>query len=259
MAPRKGKQQKKKASRPKGRKANKSKSKTNTPDFAMLSCQRTLVGAPNPLSTNNMYSYTDFRLTDFPRAVQVAKAFQHFRVSGITLTWKPRYDTFSDALGLGRSKPNLYYMIDKSGSIPDNVTLEGLKAMGARPHAYDEKPIKVTWRPSVLEVNEATGANTASQYKVSPWLSTNLNVTAPGVWNASQVSHQGIKWYVEQNGGDTLLDVEVELQFQFKKPLFPTLSAVPAGKLAYAVEDASPDGIEGGADGITIPLTTSGV
>lgn len=255
MAPRKNKSK----SKPR-RKMNRArrggfKSKVNTGDFASLSCKRTLQES----ITNQMYSYTDFRLTDFPRAVQVARAYQHFRISGITITWKPRYDTYSDALGIGRAKPNLYYMIDKSGSIPDNVTLEGLKAMGARPRAYDEKPVKVTWRPSVLEVNEATGAITASQYKVSPWLSTNVNVTSPGVWNASQVSHQGIKWYVEQQGGNTNLDLEVELQFQFKKPLFPTLSAVTANKLAYAVEDASPDGIEGGADGITIPLTTSGV
>ena len=217
------------------------KSKTNAGDYASLSCKRTLL-APNgaALTTNVMYSYTQFRLTDFQRAVVVAQAYQHYRISGITLTWKPRYDTYSDALGLGRGKPFLYYMIDKSGSIPDNVTLEGLKQMGARPIAFDEKPIKVTWRPSVLEVNETTaGAFSSSQYKVSPWLSTNVNVTSPGVWNASQIIHQGIKWYIDQSVAPQVVDLEVELQFQFKKPLFPSLSATPATGLGYAKIDAS--------------------
>ena len=32
-------------------------------------------------------------------------------------------------------------MIDKAGAIPTNITLEGLKQMGAKPQALDEKPV----------------------------------------------------------------------------------------------------------------------
>lgn len=42
-------------------------------------------------------------------------------------------------------------MIDKAGAIPTNITLEGLKKMGAKPRALDEKPIVIGWKPSVLE------------------------------------------------------------------------------------------------------------
>lgn len=243
----------KKSTKPRAKKALVPKSKTNAGDFASCTVIRTLAGG----RMNAMFAYDNFILADFNRAVAISENYQHYRMSGITLRFKPTYDIFSAALGAPpMQKPNLYYMIDKAGAIPDNVTLEGLKQMGARAHAYDEKPVNVTWRPSVLtEDLNAAGAASATQYKVSPWLSTNANATNPGVWAPSRVVHQGIKWFIEEaSGSATAVNLEVEIQFQFKKPLFPSLAAVPAEGIKYAVIDASPDGIEGGSDGITIPL-----
>lgn len=240
------KQQKKKPYRGRGKKRV-SKTK-NVNEYASCTVMRTLA----PSVTNQMYSYDGFALTDYFRAVQVAGAYQRYRIAGVTVTWKPAYDTYSQATPL--QKPNLYYIIDKSGAIPDNITLEALKAMGAKAIAFDEKPINVTFKPATLaeELNLA-GANSAAGYKVSPWLTTNGNATNVGAWAPSTVAHQGIKWYMEQAGGNTQINMEVKLQFEFCKPLLPTLAAQPALGLVYAKLDASPDGVEGGTDGITIP------
>jgi len=226
-----------------------SSKKGNAPEYASLSCKRTLALATG----NQIYSYDNVNLADFSRAVQVAEAYQRYKITNIAVTWKPVYDTYSSTTL--QQKPSLYYMIDKSSSLPDNVTLEGLKQAGAKPRAFDEKPITVSWAPSVLQDNlGAAGGSLASGYRVSPILSTNANPTAPGAWNASTIAHGGIKWYMETPGVVQSFNMEIEVQFQFFKPMFPSLGTGPALGLTYAILDASPDGVEGGTDGITIPL-----
>lgn len=221
----------------------------NVPDMAKCTVTRTVANG----ATNQMFSYDNFQLADFPRAVQVAQAYQRFRIASIRVTWKPAYDTYQE--GGVFQKPNLYYMVDRSGAIPDGVTLEALKQAGARPKRFDEKPISVQFKPGVLggELNLA-GAQSAAGYKVSPLLSTNANATLANPWAPSTVAHQGIKWYMEQPGGNTTVYVEVEINFEFYKPIWVALGQEPAQSLQYAVLDASPDGVEGGTDGVTIPL-----
>jgi len=235
------------------RPARKYKKKTNVAEYASLSCVRSLVDA----NTNTMYSLSNFQLADFTRAVAVARAYQHFRMKSIKLTWKPQYDTYGAGLA-GLSKPSLYYMIDKSASIPLGATLEGLKNMGARPRSFDEKPISVTWSPSVLQSTQSLVGDVASSYKISPWLSTNASPDS-AVWNPSQIQHNGIFWYMyTQSAPLVAYSMEVEVQFEFKKPLLDRpVTSILARPLAYAVMDASPDGIEGGSDGLTIPITTT--
>lgn len=235
------------ATKPRARRGGMRKSKTNVSDFASCSVVRTV--DPTTTTTNRTYSWDNFALQDYDRAVAIAKEYQHYRITGITVRLKPAYDTYSLGGGSVLQKPNLYYMIDKSGSIPDNFTLEALKQMGARPHSFDENPRSISWRPSVLtEDLNVAGAASATQYKVSPWLATNGNATNPGAWVPSTVAHQGLKWYIDQPGGSTTVYVEIELQFQFKKPLMPTLASTPATGLVYAQIDDSPDGIVGGND-----------
>lgn len=239
----------KRATKPRARKAGKRKSMSQ-PEKATCSVVRTLGGG----ATNTMFAYNTFNLADYDRAVAIARNYQRYRITGIKLTFKPEYDTF--AAGGTVAKPNLYYMIDKSGSIPDNVTLEGLKQAGAKPHAFDEKPISVSWKPSVLnEVQIAGGIAQGAGYKISPLLSTDATPGNLGAWNPSRVNHLGIKWYMECANTALGVNLEAEIQFEFYKAVMPSLAAVPAKGLEYAVLDQSPDGVEGGTDGITIPLT----
>lgn len=229
------------------------KKSTNVPDIASCSVKRTMVATGGgQFNVNQMYELMNTQLQDYPRAVQIARAYQHYRIKSIKITYKPTADTF--VVGGPASKPRLYYMLDKSGSIPTGITLEGLKGMGARPKNFDENNQTVTWSPSVLEAvayaGGGVGAASTSKYTISPWLSTNANSVDP-IWNASAVDHLGIYWYVDMLvGGGLQYAVEVEVQFQFKKPLAPLTTGLPAIKAVAAELNDSPDGVVGGGDGI---------
>lgn len=219
----------------------------DVPDVASLSVTSTLVppaGNPNFL-TGLMYSLMNVQLADYARAVQVSKAYQHYRIKKITLRLKPTVDTFTQG---GPSKNYLYYMIDKSGSVPTNPTLELLKQMGAKAHAFDEKQKVISWRPSVLadtSTNPGALASTPNKYMISPWLSTNANVVSPAIFNPSVVDHLGVYWYVDQAFQNAYgYQAEVTVEFQFKKPVWVSISGSPSAIAAQvATPDNSHDGI----------------
>jgi len=247
----------------KGRK-NLRRRNNNIADYASLSVKRSLTTGGG-FTPNSLFSLMNISLKDYVRASAVAAAYQHYRIRRVALTIKPTYDSFVPGLiGSGGpttiGKSNLYYMIDKSGSVPTNITLEGLKQMGARPKQLDEKNITISWRPTVLEVSMTSGGATPvsqpAKYQVSPWLTTNANITAPGVFVPSDVDHLGVYWYVDQlmvsASGQTppTYNVEVEVQFEFKKPLTLLAGNNTAIAAEYAELNRSADGIVGGNDGV---------
>lgn len=237
----KGKKSKKGAA--KGRKGG--RKVKNVPDFASLSETRTMSVANPGFQTNSTYSLMDTTLAQFVRAPLVAQAYQHYRIKYIELRIKPTYDTFATG---GTTKFHLYHMIDKAGAIPTNITLEGLKNMGAKPRSLDEQTLKIGWRPSVLEVALTQGGaaplNQGTKYQISPWLNTSAtSVNTP--WAPSSVDHLGVYWHVNQiAGANTPYEVEVEVQFEFKKPLISSAvgitDAIPA---QVAQLNASKDGV----------------
>jgi len=209
-----------------------------------------------PYNMNTMYGFNATQLAYFiNRAVPIAQSYQHYRIKRILMEFKPQFDTFAPLAGVppgtSFSVPNLFYMINKSGSIPGNPTVDNLRAMGAKPIRFDEKIVKVAWRPSVLQENAGVLGDVGSGYKVSPWLSTNANANAVGVWNPSTVSHLGIYWIVQRNGtlppgtSELPFDVQLTVEFQFKKPLVKVLSGSPQAleyapqSLAATVNDGS--------------------
>ena len=251
MPPAKKMNRKKRA--PKKRGARRAKA-TQVAEYASLSCKRSYTTG----QANQLYSLMNTQLSQFDRAFGVAKFYQYYRMKNITMTFKPQMDTFANNTGIGYTKPYFYYMIDKSGALPSNVTLESLKQMGARPKVLDEKDIKVSWRPSVLEfgaTNVTGGIGLPNKYQLSPWLTTNENGVTT-TWNPSTVDHLGI-YYIAVSaliGGTpptVKFDVEVEVQFEFKKPLVENPQGAP---MAIAIEPAqinnSADGIVGGPDGV---------
>lgn len=231
----------------KGRKGGKRRNVRNVGDYASLSETRSLT-VDGGFSTQAMYSLMDTSLSQFTRAPQVARGYQHYRIKYIQLTLKPNFDTFAVNPANPVGKAKLYYMIDKSGSIPDNVTLEGLKGMGAKPRSFDEYPLKIGWRPSVLDqVMTLAGAAPTAQsakYTISPWLSTSASTVTP-IWLPNEVDHLGVYWFVDQPvGAAQPYQVEVEVQFEFKKPLVASSTgqfhAIPARP---ALTNASRDGV----------------
>jgi len=102
------------------------------------------------------------------------------------------------------------------------------------------------------------GSSQPGSYRTSPWLNTSTNTVSPGVWNANTIDHLGVYFFVESTSyggtGGLPYQVEVEVQFEFKKPLWSLSGATQAIGIVPAVLDASPDGVEGGSDGISIPF-----
>lgn len=198
-----------------------------------------------------MFTVRDLQLNQFDRAVQVAQAYQHYRIKKVTFTLKPDYDTYATQLTVGGgylSKPSLYFYIDKSGSMISSPTLEMLKQAGCKAFRLDEKPFKISYRPSVLEatLNQSAGI-TANKYRVSPWLSTSAIPTA-STWSPSTVQHLGLFLYVETSGGSVgtvTFSVDCEVQFQFKKPIWNALASSQASVpvLLKTEVDTSPDGV----------------
>lgn len=139
-------------------------------------------------------------------------------------------------------------------------TLENLKQMGCRPTACDNRPKSFVFRPSINEavLGNAASATLWSKPRLSPWLSTNQYATTATNWSPSQVPHSGMCWIMEQaNPNETpTYGVDVEVQFQFMKPLVELQAqAKPAVNAIMSTIDASPDGIEGGLDKTSVPLT----
>lgn len=233
--------------------------RSGVPDIAYLSERHSYVSKypDGNFRSNEMYNIMDTRLDMFPRAVQVAQAYQHFKIKQVKLTLKFSYDTFQQGAGNG-SRPNLYYMIDKAGALPTNSTLELLKSTGAKPHTIDNRQFTITWRPSVLNevLNSGLGNPVGTQYKMTPWLSTTSGPIQPGVFIPSAVAHLGLYWYVEQLfGGGTQFNAELEVQFAFKKPLWKIQSGAPQAQSGMiATTDASSDGIVGGPDSNLAPV-----
>jgi len=223
---------------------------TNVGEHASCSVKVSLTDAQgNPYVVNRMYDVHNITLAQYARAVQIAQGYQFFRIKKVALTYKIGYDTYQAVAG-GPTRPQFYYMLDKSQSIPATVTLEALKQMGARPSACDEKPIVRQWAPSVLTENQTVAGAIPAQYKISPWLNTNQNNL--GAYVPSLVQHNGIYWYVQMDATNQVnyqYTVEMEVQFEFKKPLWTaTPSSVPSIGSKIAVLNDSPDGIVGGAD-----------
>jgi len=245
------------ARKPAARRRRNYKKTTNVAEYASLSETRTIVAPQTNNLINTMYSLMNTSLDQFTRAPIVAAAYPHYRIKHITLKLKPPFDSYVSGATTGSAKPYLYYMLDKAGAIPTNITLEGLKQMGAKPRAFDEKQLLISWSPSVLQdALTAGGAAPVSQgaaYKISPWLNTaNVSIGAP--WNPSSVDHLGVYWYVAAPvfGAPTIAyEIEVEVQFEFKKPLITrSTSSTHAVAVKFAEENDSPDGIVGGPDGV---------
>lgn len=186
--------------------------RSNVAEWASLSENKQLLSAPgNPsFAADTMFSVLNVNLANFARALSVSAAYQFYRIKNVRLTFKSPFDTFSSATST-TIKPQLYYMIDKSASVPIGATLATLKSMGARPVSYDEKNFVVNWSPSILVVAESAAGSTASEYKISPWLSTEAN----------NINHLGIYFFSAQGGiSPVAMQIDIEVQFEFKKPLW---------------------------------------
>lgn len=184
------------------------------------------------MTSNTPYLDIEQNLRDYARASSIASNYQMFRIRQVKYTFKPRYDTFAASTTGDNGIPHLYYMVDRAGALPTNTGILQLKAMGAKPHRFDDKPIIVKYKPGVqLQGDAGTGfTGVGTKPMISPWLNTNQQPDQPN-WVASVTNHLGLYWYLEANNlagdGTYEYDCSVEVQFEFKKASFPSPVSQP--------------------------------
>jgi len=164
-----------------------------------------------------MYQTADIQLSDFLRASSVSQNYQSFKLKYVEIKFLPDADTFIP--GATSGKPYLYYQIDKGQAISGATTNIDLKTSGCKPIALDEKPITIRFKPAVLLstlLDTDTGLNEPNMYKVSPMLKTSTSIS--GAFSPSIVAHQGMKFFVENNGAPINYSAQITAHFQFMKP-----------------------------------------
>lgn len=186
-----------------------------------------------PIAANTMYSIENIALTNSTRASTVAQGYQFYRIRNVKVIFTAYADTFPANTSGQVGVPQLYCMIDKAGAIAPNAGLNDLKKMGAKPRRFDDKNIIYQWAPAILlNSNEiANGAVTnvfAGSYKVSPWLPTNQNSgSQTNNFQINSVDHRGLRFFVQaQNYNATCGELAIEIDFEFKKPFWPSPTSV---------------------------------
>lgn len=226
---------KKRAVRGRPRMRRAPRSKYEVPEQASLT---EVITPASLLNCNQAYTDYNLSLATLPRATDVAKGYQFYRIKRVTYIVKPLSDTFNaQGLAPGGSAatvPYLYQMIDRTKQFQwGGVTASTLKTAGAKARRLDDKIVTFSFSPSVLQqtYDNVPTSQTAAKYDISPWLpvrDTNVSVFSP-----STIDHNGMVWYVEQDGVVTPSGYAIErrVQVEFKKPCLPP----PATEDATAV------------------------
>lgn len=161
----------------------------------------------------------------FKRAIAVAAQYQFFRITRVTYTYKPTFDTYAG--GGGVTVPYVYWSINKTGEA-QLLTRDMLTARGAKPLRLDEKNVVISYRPTVGTQTVATTNlnNNPGSYLVSPWLNTD-NLANTNMWSPSTVQHYG-HYALISAATNMQFDLHVAVEFEFKKPrVIPVSSSDP--------------------------------
>jgi len=187
------------------------------------------------MQSNTPYSDIEQNLAFYPRAAAIAENYQFFRIKYVKYTFIQRYNVFQATTDEANAfpMPQLYFQIDKAGSLPTNTAINQLKEMGCKPHKFTRN-IVVAWKPgvSITTGNQNNAAQLNTGVKISPWLMTNRSPETAG-WVVNDTDHKGLYWEMSSaalpGDGTYSYDAEVEVVFEFKKPLGqPTASQPPA-------------------------------
>lgn len=221
------------------------------PEWASCSEKKILTYTPGGSTTvtqslpfNTLFNSYNFNLSSTIRARSVAQAYQYFRIKRVTFRFKPETDTFV----VGTPLPMLYYQIDKTMSCSQFSAISQFRAIGCRGTPFNRE-ITVSFKPAVAQGvfdNQPTyGTQVVSKPLLSPWISTNQSPGGPlTTWSPSQVDHMGLLWGVEsvsaQSAATTFYKVEVEYEYEFKKPLINSVPSSEEQLPVYIVGDDNP-------------------
>lgn len=201
----------------KGKKMMRRRRQVSRHEFATMKETHTF----STLDANTAYRDYQCSLARFGRASILGKAYREFRITKVEYIFKANVDTYQ---GGGNSVvPNLFYVIDKTGSMGGVLTTEQFRRVGARPRRFDDNNISVSFKPAVLQYAYDLNNNTNAwaMPKVSPWLSCDKFNDTVQPWQASSIDHLGLVWILDQPGGIETVQYHVEMiaHFQFRKPV----------------------------------------
>jgi len=164
------------------------------------------------VTAGSVYDFTHV-MQDVPVCEALARLYQYYRVSSISMRFKPQVDAFT--VGGAGTLPYLYFQYDKSGSLA-GLNANGFEQIGTKAIRFDNKTLTRTWKPSVLTETADVAGTGYTSFKVAPWLPCNL---PGGVVNAL-VKHYGAIFYISKMspGDGTIYDVDVVVNYQFRKP-----------------------------------------
>lgn len=212
----KGAKKSKRTARP--RRAVRKNART-VPEKASLTVTR----AFSLLTTNQTYRLYDVQLSQYARAVNVAKGYGLYRVKNVKLQLSPLADTFQ--AGGGTTIPYAYFQVDRTRELENIRTATEFKQLGCKPRRVDDKIVLFQYKPSVLNPsldNAAAATGAFNQYKIAPWLRCRDEAGVPGVWNPDTTDHLGCVFLIENAGGaDINMKMEVVVEFEFMKPAHP--------------------------------------
>lgn len=175
------------------------------------------------LPSNDAYFDYQTSLARFQRASDIGRNYREFRITKVEYQFIPLVDTFTTGdLATGTGKiPQLYWMIDKTGTFSDFNTAEDLQQAGAVPKRLDDKTIRITFKPTVLDYVYDKNHNTNAWARpiTSPWLSCDkFNDTGVATtYVPSSIDHLGLAWIVDAPSNITYV-VKQTAYFQFRKP-----------------------------------------
>lgn len=159
-----------------------------------------------------------FQLSKLQRAVFVAPNFQEYRVTGIKLMFKPKYDTFAgDATGAAVQLPYLWYINDYANVLPTTLSYSSLRSLGVKPIRFDDKTIVKTLKPAVVVLGAQT-PGLPSIIRKSPFLP--VNATPTGTWSLNDVVHYGSHFQITQMTPTDTQNyvVTAQVTVQFRRP-----------------------------------------
>lgn len=154
-------------------------------------------------------------LLDLVRAQAIAKEYQHYRITGVEMRFKPQYDTFQAQLA--NTIPSLYWCLDKAGVL-GSPTAPQFEQLGVRQVRLDDRIIVRKFKPGIVQADATTSL--VSGMKTSAWIP--IVDTATGALNTP--AHHGCAFLItKMSPGDVLgYDVDVVVHIQFKRPYVNT-------------------------------------
>lgn len=185
-------------------------------------------------------------LQQFSRALDVADNYQEYRVSRVEYLYTPKYDTFGALYSPSTSNVQVsvpyLYTKKQTAYTPDSYTLAFLTAQGAKPIRLDDKTIKHTYRPHIIQkgMDYATqsGLSFATARPVrSPWLATHVqgqtSVPADTTVMDSTIHYTHNFWIQQDVVNPAVADVcslVINVYFEFRKP-WDLASSTPGSTL----------------------------